>query len=210
MSRLVDLSVSDLLRVVAEPTPTPGGGSASALAGAVGAALLAMVAGMTRTRTGSAAERERLDGLLPALLDTRDHLAALVDRDSAAYDAVTTAYKLPKSTDEQMQTRRVAIQDAMRGATEVPLDVMRAAHAAAREAIPVASNGNPSASSDVTVALELLDAAFRGAAANVQINVGSLKDAGYVAGVRGEIERLEGSMAETLTLARAALAGSSG
>jgi len=62
----------------------------------------------------------------------------------------------------------------------------------------------------VTVSLELLDAAFRGAAANVRHNVASLKDAGYVDGVRGEVERLEASMAEALTLARAALAGSSG
>ncbi len=207
MTQLVDLSVSDLLRAFSAPTPTPGGGSASALTGAVGAALLAMVAGMTKTRGGSAAERAVLDRVLPGLLDGRDHLASLVDRDSRAYDAVTAAYRLPKGTDEETRVRRLAIQDAMHGATEVPLDVMRAAHAAAREAIQVASHGNPSASSDVTVALELLDAAFRGAAANVEINVGSLKDAGYVEGVRGEVERLEGSMAEALTLARAALAG---
>jgi len=210
MTQLVDLSVSDLLRAISAPTPTPGGGSASALAGAVGAALLAMVAGMTKTRGGAAPDRAALDRALPGLLDGRDHLAALVDRDSAAYDAVTAAYKLSKSTDEETRVRRVAIQEALHGATEVPLDVMRATHAAAREAAQVAAHGNPSASSDVTVSLELLDAAFRGAAANVRINVASLKDAGYVDGVRGEVERLEASMAEALTLARAALAGSSG
>ena len=210
MTQLVDQSVSDLLRSFSAPTPTPGGGSASALTGAVGAALLAMVAGMTKTRTGSAAERGVLDGVLPGLVDGRDHLASLVDRDSRAYDAVTAAYRLPKGTDEETRVRRLAIQEAMHGATDVPLDVMRAAHAAAREAIQVASHGNRAASSDVTVALALLDAAFRGAAANVEINAGSLKDVGYVEGVRGEVERLEGSMAEALTLARAALAGSSG
>jgi formiminotetrahydrofolate cyclodeaminase len=210
MTQLVDQSVSDLLRSFSRPTPTPGGGSASALTGAVGAALLVMVAGMTKTRSGSAAERGQLDRVLPGLLDGRDQLASLVDSDSRAYDAVTAAYRLPKGTDEETRVRRLAIQDAMHGATEVPLDVMRAAHAAARQAIHVASHGNPSASSDVTVALALLDAAFRGAAANVEINVGSLKNAGYVEGVRGEVERLEGSMAEALTLARAALAGSSG
>jgi len=77
MTQLVDLSVSDLLRAISAPTPTPGGGSASALAGAVGAALLAMVAGMTKTRGGAAPDRAALDRALPGLLDGRDHLAGL-------------------------------------------------------------------------------------------------------------------------------------
>ena len=91
----------------------------------------------------------------------------------------------------------------MRGATEVPLDVMRACHAVAREGRAVAVNGNPSASSDVVT--DLLEAALRGAARNVRVNLQGLKDAGYVAGIEGEVARLEASMRDAVVQARQAL-----
>ena len=75
MSRLTELTVADLLESFASPAPTPGGGSASALAGAVGASLLMMVAALPKTRTGSEADRQALDGVLRELRHSRDHLA---------------------------------------------------------------------------------------------------------------------------------------
>jgi formiminotetrahydrofolate cyclodeaminase len=205
MSELVRLPVTDLLRQFSAPVPTPGGGSASALAGALGAALLSMVAGMSKTRTGAAAERAALDASLEPLLNGRDHLASLVDRDSESYDAVVAAYRLPKASDEDKRARASAIAGALRGATEVPLDVMRACHAAAREGRSVAANGNPSASSDVGVAFDLLEAALRGAARNVRVNLQGAKDPGYAAGVEDEAGRLEASMRDAIAEAHAAL-----
>lgn len=202
--KLVEHSVAELLRRFSTPTPTPGGGSASALAGSVGAALLAMVAGMQKTKTGAPTDREALDRVLEPLLNGRDHLAGLVDRDSEAYDAVVAAYKLSKGTDDEKQARSSAIAGALRGATEVPLDVMRACHAAARDAAVVAAHGNPSAASDVGVGLELLEAALRGAARNVRINLGGMKDAGYAAGIEDEVRRLEGWMADAVAQGQAA------
>lgn len=205
MSELVSLSVTDLLRKFSSPTPTPGGGSASALVGSLGAALLSMVAGMPKTRTGAPAERQALDGVVEALLNGRDHLASLVDRDSESYEAVVAAYRLPKGTDQEKQDRSSAIAGALRGATEVPLDVMRACHAAAREGLAVASHGNPSASSDVGVGFDLLEAALRGAARNVRVNLQGSKDAGYAAGVEDEAARLEASMQQAVADAREVL-----
>ena len=96
---LTTRSVTDLLDAFSTPDPTPGGGSAAALAGALGASLLAMVAGLPKTRTNSPEERSTLDTTRRRLLALRTQLAELVDRDAAAYDLVVTAYKQPKTTD---------------------------------------------------------------------------------------------------------------
>lgn len=199
------LSVSDLLQQFSEPRPTPGGGSAAALAGAVGTALLAMVAGMAKTRTGGPGEREALEKTLVQLQHNQLHLTELIDRDTAAYDAVRSAHRLPKDTGEQQRHRADAIENALRGAIEAPLDVMRASHAAAREALVVAHNGNPAARTDVQVALELLGAAVRGAGANVGINLEGIRDVGYAEGAAAERRRFEMAVEDALSQARAVL-----
>jgi methenyltetrahydrofolate cyclohydrolase len=205
MSKLTELTVVDLLDSFASPKPTPGGGSAAALAGAVGASLLMMVAALPRTRTGTEADRAALDGVLRELRHTRDHLADLVDRDSEAYDGVVRAYRLPKGSEQEKAARTAGIQAAVRGATEVPIDVMRACHAAVREGITVARSGNPSAASDAGVAFELLRAALSGAAANATINLGSLHDTGFSSGAEAEVQRLTRAMDEAVRAAREAL-----
>lgn len=174
---LMERSASDLLDAFAAATPTPGGGSAAALAGALGASLLRMVAAMPRTRTGADLERAALDALLDPLDGARSRLAALVDEDTAAYETVMAAFKLPKATDEEKAARKVAIQHATRAATDTPLSVMRAAAAALAAGAAVARHGNRNAASDVRVGLLLLTAACEGAYENVAINAPGLPDA---------------------------------
>jgi formiminotetrahydrofolate cyclodeaminase len=196
MKSLSETPLNELLDRFAAPTPTPGGGSASALAGAVGTALVAKVAGLGRTRIDSPAARAALDHARTQLERGYLHLLEQVDRDSEAYDAVSAAYRMPKETDEDRRARSDAIQDALRGAVEVPLDVMRAARAAAVEALLVAEHGSHAASTDVAVGIELLKAACRGAALNVGINLEGIRDVGYVDGARQEVRSLEAVMAE--------------
>ena len=126
---LIERPLVEVLGAFSDPTPTPGGGSASALAAATGLSLLAMVSQMGRTRSGSDEARQALDDAANALLPLRDHVANLVDDDAKAYDEVVAAYRLPKSTDDERAARRNAVQGALRGAAEVPLDVMRACQA---------------------------------------------------------------------------------
>jgi formiminotetrahydrofolate cyclodeaminase len=202
---LLTRSVADLLAAVSNPSPTPGGGSASALAAALGLSLLGMVAQMSRTRSGSDEDRRVLDQAATALLPLGDHVAGLIDDDAEAYDAVVEAYRRPKGTDEEKAVRRVAVQGALRGAAEVPLDVMRACQAGLTAALDVARHGNPSAASDVGVALELLAAGLRGAALNVRANLSSIDEAGWVDGVRSEVERLEAAAPLLAADVRAAL-----
>lgn len=203
---LATLPFSRLLDRFAAAEPTPGGGSAAALAGAVGVALLAMVAGMSKTRHGDEADRAELAAASEPLLHARDHLAALVDRDSEAYDAVVAAYRQPKATPAEQAARTAAIRAALRGATEVPLDVMRAAHAAVVTAAVVGRHGNPNARSDIGVALELLHAAYRGASLNVGTNLATTSDDAYVAAIEAEVSRLDAAFGDALEEARTALA----
>jgi methenyltetrahydrofolate cyclohydrolase len=205
MSKLTDLTVTALLESFASPAPTPGGGSAAALTGALGASLLMMVAALPRTRGGTDTDRAALDDVLRELRHSRDHLAGLVDQDSDAYDAVMRGYRLPKASEQDREARTAAIQAALHGATEVPIDVMRACHAAVREGITVARSGNPSAASDTAVAFELLHAALKGAASNAAINLETLQDTGFSAGAEAEVQRLARAMDLALAEARQAL-----
>jgi len=189
--KLVERSVSDLLAAFRSPDPTPGGGSAAALAGAAGASLLAMVAGLPKSRAASQEDLARLKAAGERCAAAAAALEALIDRDAGAYDLVMAAYRNPKATEEEKAARSAAIQAAMREAIAAPLDVMRAAAAAAEQGVVIAALGNPSASSDVRVGFALLGAGLRGAKLNVEINLGSVKDAAYVAAIREEIDTLE-------------------
>ena len=189
--KLIERSAKDLLVAFRSPNPTPGGGSAAALAGAVGASLFSMVAGLPKSRaaTGEDVERLKAAGDRCAVLATE--LESLVDRDSDAYNLVVAAYKKPKGSDEEKAARSAAVQDAMRAAIAAPMEVMRACAAAAEQGVVIAGLGNRSAASDLLVGMELVSAALRGAKLNVEINLGTMKDQAYVAGIRKDVEEYE-------------------
>ena len=187
---LVDRSVRDLIAAFAASDPTPGGGSASALASAVGASLLQMVACLPKTRSGSPDERAALTETAAELDGLRRGLVDAIDADTAAYDQVVTAYKLPKASPDEQQARRAAIQRALRAATDVPMNVMRLSARALAQAETVAAHGHAAAASDAGVALALLGAGLHGAGLNVDINLGGVSDAAWVDDVRAERGRL--------------------
>ena len=185
-------SLSDVLAEFRSSSPTPGGGSAAALAGALGASLLAMVAGLPRPRATTGDETRRLHQAGQRCAELATKLEVLVDRDSAAYDQVRLAYRLPKSTDDEKAARAARIEETLQGATEVPLDVMRACAAALAESATVLTLGNANASSDVKVGIELLRAGLRGAGLNVEINLEAIKDRAYAEAAAAEVARLLG------------------
>ena len=164
---------------LASSAPTPGGGTASAMAGAMGASLLMMVAGLPKSRTNADVERTTLDACRATLGELRAALTRAADDDATAFDAVMAAYRLPKATDEEKAVRKAAIARAMRGATEAPLTTLGLSVQALACGVTVAQHGNPSASSDVRVAALLLKAAAEGAAANIRINLDGMTDTDY-------------------------------
>jgi formiminotetrahydrofolate cyclodeaminase len=188
--KLTSLSVSDLLAAFRSSEPTPGGGSAAALSGAVGASLLAMVAGLPKPRGTGEADLTRLSEAGGRCTALAIQLEELIDQDSAAYDLVVGAFRLPKNSEEEKTARTAAIQRGLTAAIEAPLLVMRGCAEALDLAPVVADLGNPNAASDTQVAVGLLRAGLHGARHNVEINLGSLKDQDYIGGVRREVESL--------------------
>jgi formiminotetrahydrofolate cyclodeaminase len=192
--KLTDKTVPEFLAAIRSPEPTPGGGSAAALAGAMGASLLAMVAGLPKSRAADDHDVRRLQEAGGRCTELAVTLTTLVDRDSEAYDLVVAAYRKPRGTDAEKASRSAAIQEAMRAAIAAPLNVMRACAAAAEHGQVIAALGNPSASSDVKVGFALLGAGLRGAQLNVEINLDSVKDETYVARIRADVEQLAASL----------------
>lgn len=190
--RLAQQSLSEILDRIASPDPTPGGGSVSAMAGACGAALAEMVAGLPKTRQNSDEERAALGALKAPLAGHRSRLTALVDIDTDAFDGLMAAFRLPKGSDEEKAARRAAIQGATKHATAVPLETAEVSAQVLALLVTVAAKGNPSASSDVRVAAGVLRAAVDGAAANVRINLGGMADEAFTADATA---RLEAAMA---------------
>jgi methenyltetrahydrofolate cyclohydrolase len=203
--KLTDKTLLDLLAAFQSSDPTPGGGSAAALAGAVGASLMAMVAGIPKPLATTEQDVERLEAAGATCAQLSARLATLIDRDSEAYDTVVAAYRMPKGSDADRAARGARIQAAMRAATEAPLEVMRACSDAIEQAAVVAAYGNRNAWSDLQVGLELLGAGLRGAKVNVEINLGSFKDPEYAGRTRDTIERLASEADRGIAAARAKL-----
>jgi formiminotetrahydrofolate cyclodeaminase len=183
---LLDLRLRDLLDRFASTDPTPGGGSAAALSGATGAALVAMVCAMPKSRTGAPEERGRLETALGWAREASSRLRSLVDDDSEAFDAVMAAYRLPKASDEEKAQRKKAITRAMSRATQVPVQTAEACLVVMRAAVAAAQNGNPNALSDARTGGAMAWAGLLGAAENVRINAGS--DDGAAAGLLEQTE----------------------
>jgi glutamate formiminotransferase/formiminotetrahydrofolate cyclodeaminase len=205
MPRFADLPIAAFCEALSNPEPTPGGGTAAAVGGAIGASLLMMVAGLPKTRTGTAQERVALDEARAALASVRERMLVLADQDTEAYNGVIAAYRMAKATDDEKGTRKQAIQKSMRLASDVPLDTLRTAAEAMRMACTIAQYGNPSAASDLRVALELLEAAAAGAAANVQINLQTLDDEAYRKAAADQMIELTNRITQDAASARAAL-----
>ena len=168
-------SLSGFVASVAAATPAPGGGSVAAHAGALGAALAQMVAGLTigkKKYAGVEAEMKEIALQASALVN---ELGALGKRDSEAYSQVMAAYKLPGENEADAATRKQAIENALLGAAEVPLETARACVRVLELAVAVAARGNTNAVSDAGVAALLAEAACKGAVYNVRINVSALK-----------------------------------
>jgi len=204
LAALAPLSMRELLDRLSSSDPVPGGGSAAALAGAMGASLVSMVAALTAGRPEYAEADDAAREIGEAASSLRDELIELAQRDSDAYQAVVTARRLPRETDELRIARARAMSSAIVQAAEVPLRTARVARQALELAGRIAPIGNRNAVSDAGVAALLSAAAIRGAILNVRINLPYLpEDAPLRAEADAELSRLE---QETTTLEAAALA----
>jgi methenyltetrahydrofolate cyclohydrolase len=206
MPRFVDEPLSRFLDALSNTEPTPGGGTAAAIAGAMGVSLLMMVAGLPRSRAGTDQERAALSEARASLASVRDRFTNLADADTEAFNQVMAAYRLPKGTDQEKSSRKEAIQRTLKGATTAPLDTLRAAGDAMRLARVVAQHGSRSAVSDVGVGIALVDAAAKGAAANVQINLEGLQDEAFKSSTSADADGVQKLLVKDAAAANTALA----
>lgn len=191
-----DQKIVDFCSQISAGTPTPGGGAAAAVAGAMGASLVAMVAGLTAGREKFAAVNDEMVSLQEMGLKEAQDFLACADADAEAFNQVMAAFALPKATDEEKAVRKDAVQAGYKAATLSPLDTMKHAVVVMRGALAAASKGNPNALSDGYVGFLMGNAAFEGALWNVCINLPSLKDEGFKETVLADVARLRNEQRE--------------
>jgi glutamate formiminotransferase/formiminotetrahydrofolate cyclodeaminase len=182
--RLVERTLRAFSDDLASSAAVPGGGSAAAYAGAMGAALAAMV--------GRIAARKATSEATTALIAEADNLRAdfirLVDDDSAAYARVAEAMKMPKTTDDEKRVRTERIQSALLAASWVPLDVAKTSRRLLNLCERTVQSAASATVSDIGVGAFLAETALRGAALNVMINLASVKDAAQVKALSEDLD----------------------
>ncbi len=161
---------------LAAPTPTPGGGSAGAYAGAMGAGLVAMVAGLTIGKKKYAEFEAEMQAIRVVAEKLRKELTQAVDDDASSFEVLMATFKLPKETEEQKSKRNSAIMQATLNAAHIPLHVSEDAVKVMELALKCAQHGNVNAISDSMSGFAMARASLTAAGYNVKININSLED----------------------------------
>ena len=177
--KLADMQVTQFCDVQASDAPAPGGGSTAALEGALGAALTAMVCGLTtvgKSREKYAEYQEFVLASQKKALDLKARFMDVMDRDTEAFNVVSAAFGMPKATDEEKAARSAAIQKGLEGCTRTPFEMMELAAETLELTAELLGKTNDSAASDLGVSALSMRAAIQGAWLNVLINIGSLKN----------------------------------
>lgn len=175
---LTDMSLQAFMEETSSESPAPGGGSVSACMAAMGIALGTMVANLSSHKSGWDNRWEYFSDWAEKGIRIQNELTGYINEDTNAFNALITAFGLPKSTPREKELRSAAIQAATQYAMEVPLKVMEAGLKAMEITEAMASEGNPSSLSDAGVGALALRSGILGAYLNVRINSGSLKNEG--------------------------------
>ncbi|MDX9812726.1 MAG: glutamate formimidoyltransferase [Bacteroidales bacterium] len=173
---LTGKSLKDYMEVTASEAPVPGGGSASAYIGSLGAALGTMVANLSAHKRGWDSRWKEFSEWACRGKEIQNTLLGYVDEDTASYNGLLAAYAMARSTAEEKEARKEAIEKATKEATMVPFRVLECAFSAFPLIREMVLNGNPNSVSDAAVGAIALGACIRGAAMNVRINAVSLAD----------------------------------
>ncbi len=198
-----ELTLGQFVDQLASAAPVPGGGSASAIAASLGGALVAMVALLSEDRPKYAAHADlhRHSHAVGQRLAAR--FLSLADEDADAYADFAAAMKLPRDTDAEKAARKSALSVAARRAAEVPLLTVEACLELVATAEALVGRSNVNASSDLDVSTLLGEAAARGAAANVLINLPSVDDEAWSGEATARVMRVLDNVEEIVSTVHA-------
>jgi glutamate formiminotransferase/formiminotetrahydrofolate cyclodeaminase len=209
--KLVRMSLRDFADETASESPAPGGGSIAAYVGALGAALGGMVANLSAHKKGWDSRWAEFGDWAAQGQRRKDELLRLVDADTRAFNAIMSAFGLPKGNEEEKKIRHQAIQSATKTAIEVPFHVMETAYASLELIKAMAAGGNPNSVSDAGVGALCVRAAVHGAFLNVRINASGYEDKNYVAAIlsRGQmvVDRTDQAECEILAIVSEKIGG---
>ena len=180
------MKINEYVELLASNSVAPGGGSASALCGAQGVALFTMVARLTVDKAKYESSWEICRAAIEKGDELQNKLCELIDKDTDAYNLVSDAFKLPKSTDEEKEVRKKSIRDATLIATKVPFETMSLALEGLRVAYTLMGKSNTNAASDLGVAAQNLLSCVKGAWLNVRINLCGIGDESLSSKFNGE------------------------
>ena len=171
--------------------PVPGGGSVAALSSALASALAAMVANLTVGKKNYEDVSEEMDMIAQKMSAHKQTFVDMIDKDANSFDSVMKAYKLPKETDEEKAHRNGLIQEGMKYAASVPLEVAEKTAVLFDDLAVLVKSGNKNAQTDALVAAMMARTAILSALYNVKINLGSIKDDAYVSEMKVKVKALE-------------------
>ena len=194
---IAEKRVSELAEETGAPSPTPGGGSIAAVCGALSASLVRMVAGLALGKEEYKDSQEELREICENAERLQDRLLSIADEDSAAYDAVAAALKMPRGTPEEKAARKDTLQLALKKAAEVPLDTMEMCRDTLILSKTALEKGSRSAFTDAGSASLFALAAMRAAALNARVNLLSIKDEAFCNKMRERIASLMAGGSET-------------
>lgn len=180
---LIEMNLRDFANETASESPAPGGGSISAYVGSLGISLATMVANLSSHKRGWDDRWEEFSDWAARGQQIKDALLKMVDEDTNAFNAIISAFRLSKGTQEEKTARSKAIQAATKYAIEVPFRIMELSLASFEVTKAMAEMGNPNSVTDAGVGGLCARAAVHGAFMNVKINSADLKDKDYVAKV---------------------------
>lgn len=177
----------EFVNVLASKSAVPGGGGAAALVGAIGMALGSMVCNLTMGKKKYAEYEESVKEILVKAREIEKKLLSMIDKDAKNFLPLSKAYGLPNSTEEEKKIKEEIMENALKVACEVPIDIVRVCFDAIKLHEDLVDKCSKLAISDVGVGVQCLRAAILSGKLNVVININSIKDMEYVETIRKEV-----------------------
>lgn len=180
----------EFVEALSSKEAVPGGGGAAALVGSIGMALGSMVCNLTIGKNKYKEYEDDIKEILSKANKIEKDLLDMIDEDAKCFLPLANAYKLPKSTCDEIKIKEEAIQKALKLACEVPIDIVKTCYEAIKLHEELVDKGSRLALSDIGVGIQCLRAALLSAQLNVLININSIKDKEYVKNIRTEVDEL--------------------